>query len=96
MDRIQYKWGASVNFTNNDDERVGFAFWTQVNRFWLIEAKDPDDKSLSIENVCIAFVKSTMYCNDAELCIENGIATEIKHDKLSLILDNNPSVDLIN
>ena len=65
-----------MNFSdNNDDERVGFAFWTQVNRFWLIESKNGNGIFLDNDHVCIAFVKSDMYCDDSELCIENGVAT---------------------
>lgn len=83
----------NINFSDNDDERVGFAFWTQVNRFWLIESPDLFTYD---DNICIAFVKADLYCDDSELRVENAVATEIKFDKLTLILDNNPSVDLLN
>ena len=93
----------SINFSDQDDERVGFAFWTQVNRFWLIESKDlftyDDQGSMHFpeyKNICIAFVKAALYWDDSELCVEGAVATEIKFDKLTLILDNNPSVDLLN
>lgn len=96
-----------MNSSNNDGERVGFAFWTQVNRYWLIESKDPDvsiftsvfkDQVVQAdnENPLIAFIKRDLYCDNSELCVEDAVATELKHDKLTLILDANPSIDLLN
>jgi len=74
-------------------DRVGEAFWTQVNRFWILDMYELKD---SQEHPYIAFIKSELICNDIDLMVEDGVSTEIKFDKLKLILDDNPTVSILN
>ena len=76
-------------------DRVGEAFWTQVNRFWILdmyELKEEPENRFPY----IAFMKSELICNDIDLMVEGGVSTEIKFEKLKLILDDNATVSLLN
>jgi len=83
-----------VSRSYNSSE-VGEAFWTQINRFWLLELEG--DEFPEIPNIAFCAQDFIPPCFELMVDDANTKVTEIKfHDDLKEILDRSPTVALLN